>query len=316
MLKHRPNELQTPSDLWYTFFYQLMKYQNAIIIPRMNENKTIKSLECLDLGQYSLGYGYTTSDMKYLLAKNLENNDIIYLPYQYIIHMRLHPNQIFANDSIFKSANSIPDVVDTALTTMLDELESCQEIQGVFTMGNNGGYGATLDEEVKKQKINDIRDRIQNNNLLILDSTEKFEKLDKKYSSIKASEIELLEDMFYAKHGLSRKVIDGTANQEDLAVFYNNQLEPLVKNLKEELNYKLLTKTAITQRTEIIVQIDKLSGASLNTMINLFDKGIYSGVFNRNEARSILGMMPYKEGDVYTGNANMRNSDGTTIEGG
>lgn len=119
-----------------------------------------------------------------------------------------------------------------------------------------------------------------------------------------------LEDKYYEFLGIPAGIAHNNYTFEEYSAFHKAVIEPKLKDLEEEINYKLLSKNRITRGEKITLRIPIVSGMSFEHMTNYFDKMKYHGIYNSNEIREIIGEVPIKSGEEYTGNLNMATTSG------
>lgn len=320
LLRLRPNSKQTPTEFWHTFFYNLVKYNNAIALP-IYKKGILTSIEVLDLSIVSLGF-IETNNNTYLVFNDYENGVTKKINYNEVIHVRNKPQSIFTNECYDIPTNDIPRIVNANLTTMLTELEDNFEIGGVFEIGN-GNIGSLnntmLSEENKQSKVDDIKERVKGSKILVVDAGEKFTKLETNFKKNSISDMNDLLDFYYSVYGIPRSIITNSWTYEEFSTFFNSTLLPKITDLEYELNYKLLTKTSITQGKRIKIIISQMSGISFKDKSTFLATMRYQGVLNTNEIRNELGLEPVKDGNEYIGNLNMGSINGSNnlgLDGG
>lgn len=319
-----PNALQTSSDLLYTFFYQVVKYGNGIMLPEYDDKGDLVSLDVLDIEQYKFGKGYSERDGElYLLLVDKDEYaeyktsmagrydrdsqaelKVHAFHYGSIIHVRYNPQMIMNNDSFQNtSISELTTVYDKNLNAMLDELAQNNQVSAVFKL--KGMLGGDKDKEAKtKRLIRQIQTR-GNYGVLTLDDGEEFTPLVRKFHTVDSKQLDMLLKQVYKYYGINENILDGTYEFEEYHVFYNKTLEPLIARLVRELNRKVIGRANFENGEMILSQRrGLLNGGSLRDITQAVDKYIYHGIATVNEIREEFGWEPVDGGDVVYTNAN------------
>ena len=262
VLALRPNLLQTKSELLYTIAYQLHMYRNALVrIIRAEgvDRNIVLALEPLNADDYLFGQGYEVGDTLYLKLKEKKTGNILLLDYGDVIHLRLNPNDIFYGDRNDRfDLTSFVKIFDENLSAMLNELKNVGTMKGIIVVGGSvtgsgsfNGVFAKDENKIDKQKEIVNRIKASKGGITVLDSGEKWIPLTREFKTMSTDEVNNLMKYLYNFKGINQAVIDGTATEAQMEVFYNKTIMPIVDRLLEELNYKFLTATARTQGQKI-----------------------------------------------------------------
>lgn len=312
LFKIRPNGKQTPLEFWHTFFYNLFRYGNAIIVP-VYSNKVITELILIDMSVTSCYFiDSGNDDALFMTFYNNEIGDMQIVAYEDIIHLRLKPQQVQNNEQPYEFTNDIPSIIDQNLSNILTDLYNSLDIRAIFTKGVASGQlssATQLSDEEKRKEADNIVKRIKNK-IVVLDSTEKLEFTNFSIKSQTMEEISQLRDLYFQTFGIAPEIADNTYTFEQYSVFYKSILYPKILDLSQEVTYKLLTRSQIKNGWVINFNIPLVSGIPFKDMVNLIDKGIYQGFASPNEIRVMLGLQPVVGGDDRTGNLNMKTLQG------
>lgn len=127
------------------------------------------------------------------------------------------------------------------------------------------------------------------------DGTERITQLNRPIENNIMSQIEYLTNMIYAQLGLSQKIFDGTATEEEMLNYYNRTVEPILAAITDEMTRKFLTKTARTQHHIIKFFRDPFKLAPVNQIAEIADKFTRNEILSSNEVRSIIGYKPVND---------------------
>jgi hypothetical protein len=125
-----------------------------------------------------------------------------------------------------------------------------------------------------------------------MDSTEKVTPLNRSIENTLPDTIDRLMKQFYNQLGLTQAIFDGTANEEQLRVYYSRTIDPIVEHIVAEFNRKFLTKTARTQGQEIEYYRDMFKFVTVEMLSGLGDTVRRNSILTSNEFRKIIGIKP------------------------
>jgi hypothetical protein len=313
VLALRPNMFQTKSELLYTIAYQLHMYRNALVRIMRADGGVVLSLEPLNCEDYYFGQGYDAGGTLYLKLKEKSTGRVILLDYADVIHLRLNPNDIFYGDenNRFDLAHFVK-LFDENLGVLLNELKNAGTVDGVIEIGASlgGGFDATLmkqEAKINKQKEISERIRAMKDGVIVLDSGEKWHSLTRTFRTMPADEVNNLMKYLYNFKGINQSVIDGTATEPQMQVFFNKTIMPLINRLLEELNYKFLTQAAKTQGYKVEYFKNPFEYMPMADMLRYAYLG--SHIYTQNEIRYMaLRLPPLPGGDLLMDNKNFTKS--------
>ena len=124
------------------------------------------------------------------------------------------------------------------------------------------------------------------------DSTEHITQLNRSVDNNLMGQIEYLTNMLYSQLGITKEILEGTANEAVMLNYYNRTVEPIVAAIVLEMNRKFLTKTARTQGQSIVFFRDPFKLVPVNQIAEVADKFTRNEIMSSNEIRQIVGMRP------------------------
>ena len=313
MLSLRPNMLQTKSELLYTIAYQLHAYRNALVkIIRApgNSRNVVTAIEPLNVDDYLFGQGYEINGELYLKLKEKKTGKIVLLDYGDVIHLRLSPNDLFYGDKNegFDLTHFVR-LFDENLNVLFNSLKEAGKVEGVIEVGGSGlggGFNSVLTKDENKiSKQQEIINRIKatEGGVLVLDSGEKWVNIQRSFETMTTEEVNNIMKYLYNFKGINQAVIDGTATEAQMEVFFNKSIMPIIERFIEELNYKFLTSTARTQGQQIEYFKNPFEYmATKDLLANLYLGAMF---FSQNEVRRMaFKLPPLPGGDVLIDNKN------------
>lgn len=127
------------------------------------------------------------------------------------------------------------------------------------------------------------------------DGTEKITQLNRPVENNLMSQIEYLTELLFSQSGISKAIMDGTADEQTMLNYYNRTVEPIISAITEEFNRKFLTKTARSQHQAIKYFRDPFKLVPVNGIAEIADKFTRNEVLSSNEFRQILGLKPSRD---------------------
>lgn len=316
LLTVRPIEYLSPHDYKYLCAYQLQKFGHSLTYIERNYDSNgnldgVKRLIPMNIEDYEFGYGFKMDNGTVLLqVRKKSENKVILLDYNNIIHVRLNPNDIFKGDktSILDNASTLIKLFDTNLNTLLNEMLDSGEIKGIVEIGSAslGGLNQALkDDKQKISKQQEIVNRIKQTKggILVLDAGEKWTSLTTTFNTMSKEQLETITKLMYSMKGINEKVINGTANEAEMEVFFTKTIVPIIEKFIEEFNYKILTQTARTQGLVIDYYRNPFEYVSITKASDSAYK--FGDTLTQNERRKfIFKLSPLEGGDKLYVNKN------------
>ena len=311
VLSERPNSYQTSFDFKFTMMYQLLKYGNAMAFIRRDSKGRAIAYDPINVLDYKFGGGYQLDEELVLYKlKNTRTNLIELVDYRNIIHLRLNPNNIFYGD-IFNGitfTKVITDIIDASLASAIRELQDNGSVRGVITIGKSasGFANATLaNDEAKQLKQQEIINRIKSTKggVLVLDAGEEWQSLSSPFETSSSKDIDKYVDLLLQFNGINRKVVDGTATEEEMEVFYAKTIMPRIEQFISEMNYKTFNKTSITQGHKIEYYRNPFEYVSISKAVDIAYKASMDTTTNERR-KMIYKLPPVENGDILMVNRN------------
>lgn len=147
------------------------------------------------------------------------------------------------------------------------------------------------------------------------DGTEKITQLNRPVENNLLKQIEFLTEMLYGQLGLTKDIMNGTANEAAITHYYNRSIEPIVTALVEAMRRTFLTKTARSQGQTIMAFRDPFRMVALADLAEIADKFSRNEILTSNEIRQCIGIRPSKDpkADMLR-NSNMPQPNDTPID--
>lgn len=124
------------------------------------------------------------------------------------------------------------------------------------------------------------------------DGTEKITQLNRPSENNLMAQIEYLVDMLYGELGLTKEILNGTANDVTMLNYTTRTIEPLLVAVTESMRRSFLTKTARSQGQSIQYFRDPFRLVPLAAIAEIGDKFARNEILSSNELRSVIGFKP------------------------
>mgnify|MGYP001941498012 FL=1 len=124
------------------------------------------------------------------------------------------------------------------------------------------------------------------------DGTEKITQLNRPVENDLPRQVENLTDLLYSQLGLTKEIMDGTADEQVMLNYNNRTIKPIVKAISEAMTRTFLSKTARTQGQKIIFVKNPFELVPVNNLAEIADKFTRNEILTANEIRSVIGVRP------------------------
>lgn len=171
--------------------------------------------------------------------------------------------------------------------------------QNKFNMILQLPYIAKTDikKEQAASRIKDIENQLVNNKygIAYVDGTEKITQLSRPIDTSINEKVKILTTELYNQLGLTPKIFDGTAGQQELINYNSRTIELIAKVISIEFTRKFLSKTARTQGQTISFNKDPFKLVPVTEISNLADTFTRNAILTPNEIRKIVGFRPHND---------------------
>ena len=124
------------------------------------------------------------------------------------------------------------------------------------------------------------------------DGTEHITQLNRSLDNNLLTQIEFLTSMLYSQLGMSKEVMEGTADEKTMLNYNNKTIEPIISAFVDEMKRKFLTKTARSQSQSIMFFKDPFRLVPVGNIAEIADKFTRNEIMTKNEFRQVIGMKP------------------------
>lgn len=136
-----------------------------------------------------------------------------------------------------------------------------------------------------------LEDQLENSTygIAYIDSTEHVTQLNRPIENDLVQQINDLTNQLYSQLGIGREVFEGTANQEQMLIYNNKVIEPILSVIQLEFTRKFLTPTARTQGQKIQYHMDPFRLVPVGQLADIADKFTRNEIVSSNEFRATIG---------------------------
>lgn len=124
------------------------------------------------------------------------------------------------------------------------------------------------------------------------DGTEKITQLNRPLENNLQAQIEYLTSQFYAQLGITTEVLNGSADESTMLNYSSRTIEPIVAAIVDAMRVKFLSKTARSQRQDIVYFRNPFKLVPISNLADIADKFTRNEILTSNEVRQIAGMKP------------------------
>lgn len=152
--------------------------------------------------------------------------------------------------------------------------------------------------EARKQQAEERRREIEvqlkgsQYGIAYTDGTEKITQLNRPAENNLLKQVEYLTDLLYSQLGITKEVMDGTADQKAMINYFNRSIEPIVDAMKEAMQRSFLGPVKTKNRERIHYFKDPFKLVPMEQLAEITDKFTRNEVLTSNEIRGIIGFKP------------------------
>lgn len=149
-------------------------------------------------------------------------------------------------------------------------------------------------KEQAKARAKDIETQLRSSKygIAYTDGTEKITQLNRPVENNLLKQVEYLTGELYTQLGITKEVMSGSANEEQMTQYYNRTIEPILTAIAEEFKRTFLSKTARTQGHSVEFYRDPFKLVAVGSIADLADKFTRNEILSSNEVRGIVGFHP------------------------
>lgn len=144
------------------------------------------------------------------------------------------------------------------------------------------------------------------------DGTEKIVQLNRSLENNLFEQVKTLQAELYNQLGLTEAIFNGTADEQTMINYNNRTIEPICAAICNEIERKLLTRTARSQKQAIRFFRDPFKLAPVSQIAEMSDKFTRNEIMSSNEIRAKIALPPSddpKADQLVNANLNQSNEE-------
>lgn len=212
---------------------------------------------------------------------------------------RVFPKKIIAicNNPFFPTMNE-PNSALKRLIRTIAQLEETNKTIGSGKLDLILQLPYLVKNEKRKNSVNnrmrEIEEQLNRGKYGIAwtDGTEHVVQLNRPIDNNLWTQVQEQKQEVYNQLGLTQKILDGTASEQEMLNYFNQTLLPILSALTEAMISKWLTKTAISQGQSIKFFRDPFKLIPINNIAEIGDKFTRNEIMTSNEVRAKVGLKP------------------------
>lgn len=191
-----------------------------------------------------------------------------------------------------------PNSVARRLIRKLNILDAVDEQTGSGKLDLIIGLPYQLKTDTRREYAERRRKDIENQlasskyGVVYTDQAEHITQLNRSVDNNMFNQIQYLTEMLYNQLGMTKGVFDGTGTTEEMLNYQTRTLGPIAAAITEEISRKFLTRTARSQRQDVMFFTDPFSLTPVDKIADMADKFTRNEILSSNEFRSIIGYKP------------------------
>lgn len=158
-----------------------------------------------------------------------------------------------------------------------------------------------IKSELKREQANkrrqDIEDQLTGNKygIAYTDGAERITQLNRPAENNLMAQVEYLTGMLYNQLGITKEIMDGTADEAAMVNYFNRTIEPFLTAITQAMTRTFLSRTARTQGQRINFYRDPFKLIPVSSIAEIADKFTRNEIASANEIRSVIGWKPSED---------------------
>ena len=157
---------------------------------------------------------------------------------------------------------------------------------------------ADLVEERKRFTEYNLKGEDTDGVLLFPNTYSDVKEITSKYYTVDTEQMKFIKDNVYDYFGTNEKVLQGTANSEELDAFFNLRIEPFAIAFSEAMSRAIYTDEERSYGNHVYVNANRLQYMSVNEKVSMAQQLGDRGILTINEIRELFNYTPLEDGDV------------------
>ena len=236
---------------------------------------------------------------------------------------------IFPKDKVAIVENPLYAIINEPNSTMQRLIRKLNLLDAVDEQSSSGKLDMIIQlpyiikTEQRRQQAESRRKEIEMQlantkyGIAYTDGTEKITQLNRSLDNHLMEQVEYLTNMLYSQLGITKEILEGTADEQTMLNYNNRTIEPIVAAIVDEMKRKFLTKTGRSQNQSIVFFKDPFKLVPVNQIAEIADKFTRNEIMTSNEIRQVVGMKPVDDPNAdKLRNANMPQQEDAAYDPG
>ena len=170
-------------------------------------------------------------------------------------------------------------------------------VMNITDVGHLTSDGDTGEDKMEKEaeiKRKEIETQLSGSKygVAYIDATDRVIQLNRPLNNNLLESVDSLTSKLYNELRMPLSIFDGTATEEQQALYYKSTVVPIATAIVSEMSRKFLTQTARTRNQAITFINDPLKYITIEKLGDLADKLIRNEIVSANEVRVKIGFRP------------------------
>lgn len=289
-----PNEYMTTSDFLEKVTNILFLNCNAFVLPSWDAHRNLKALYPIAPQEITF---LEDAAGKLFVKFGFRNGYEYEIKYSDVIHIR---RNFSVNDYMGGDVNGNTDL-DILMESVNLNYELLQGVSSAvknsFSVNGVVKYNTLMDEEKMEKNIQELTERIQNNEsgFLPLDLKGEFIPINKQVQLVDEKTLEFVDSKILRHFGVSLPILTGDYTPEQYAAFFQKTIEPYAIKLKQAFTKGLFTPTERAHGNHIEFMAKYLNFMTIDQKLEMVRLLGDAGDIYENEKRVIFGFDPLEE---------------------
>lgn len=290
-LRHRPNDMQT----WPQFLYRLntiLDMQNtAFIVPIWDDYLQEKTGIVTFLPS---GYELIDVDGEAWIRFKFSNNSpaVAKLSDVGILTKFQYSNDYFGEDN--HALDSTMDLIHIQRQGITEAVKSTASFRFMATAGN---FAKESELKAERQRFTEANLNVGNAGVLLFPNTYKdVKQITSTPYTVNSAEMQMIQTNVYTYFGVNEKVLQNTANGDDLDSFFNGAIEPFAIQLSDTLTNMIFTQLEQSNGCKIVSSANRLQYMTVSEKVSMTQQLADRGALMIDEIRDLFNLPPLPDG--------------------
>lgn len=177
----------------------------------------------------------------------------------------------------------------------IDEQSASGKMDLIIQLPYTIKSAARQEQAEKRRKNIEFQLKDSKYGIAYVDGTEKVTQLNRPAENNLLTQVEYLTALLYSELGLTKEIMDGTADEAAMLNYYNRTINPIVEAIVEAMTRTFLTKTARSQGQSIMYFRDAFKLLPISSVAEVADKFTRNEIATGNEIRGWIGIAPHSD---------------------